>query len=171
MCLFSLTVLTSVSVSSSSWLLFYCKPSVLVSDLGSGGVGRSKPTPKPTPPQLTLLNSAVKEGYFWVGWQAGEGKSPVYQWMSLNFGGPGGIPLGGMGGGNEQLLFCTAVSSLATIASNSLGISWGRGCQTYRQQISALRLYSTRGWSLITHSNEYSTYTCMHMYMYINMHL
>ena len=38
------------------------------------------------------------------------------------FGGPGGIPLGGMGGGNEQLLFCTAVSSLATITSNSLSL-------------------------------------------------
>ena len=30
--------------------------------------------------------------------------------------------MGGMGGGNEQLLFCTAVSSLATIASNSLSL-------------------------------------------------
>ena len=38
------------------------------------------------------------------------------------FGDPGGIPLGGMGGGNEQLLFCIAVSSLATIASNSLSL-------------------------------------------------
>ena len=28
-------------------------------------------------PQLTL-NSAVEEGYPWVGWQAGEGESPVY---------------------------------------------------------------------------------------------
>ena len=82
-----------------------------VGELGDPGVDPQ--------PQLTL-NSAVEEGYPWVGWQAGEVSS-----LSVDvttFGGPGGIPLGGMGGGNEQLLFCTAVSSLATIASNSLSL-------------------------------------------------
>ena len=42
-------------------------------------------------PQLTL-NSAVEEGYPWEGWQVGEGKSPVCQWMSLNLAAQEGYP-------------------------------------------------------------------------------
>ena len=54
-----------------------------VGELGDPGV-----VPQP---QLTL-NSAVEEGYPWVGWQAGEGKSPVYQWMSLHLVAQEGYP-------------------------------------------------------------------------------
>ena len=67
----------------------------LVSDLGSGEVGIGGPP--------ATLNSAVEEGYPWVG---GERKSPVYQCMSLNLAALEGHPWVELEGGTNS--WCSA---------------------------------------------------------------